>query len=137
MSVPLLDIKGLRVGFGRGAYRKEVLHGVDLHLQRGETLGIIGESGSGKTMTGMALLRLLPDTAQVAQEAMLFDGTPLHDLDEAAFGALRGVRMAMIFQDPVGSFNPAKRIGWHFRQVMKRAETAAGGVQPTGDYRAR
>ncbi|MGR3821759.1 MAG: dipeptide ABC transporter ATP-binding protein [Salipiger marinus] len=137
MSVPLLDIKGLRVGFGRGAYRKEVLHGVDLHLQRGETLGIIGESGSGKTMTGMALLRLLPDTAQVAQEAMLFDGTPLHDLDETAFGALRGVRMAMIFQDPVGSFNPAKRIGWHFRQVMKRAETAAGGVQPTGDYRAR
>ncbi len=137
MRVPLVDIKGLRVGFGRGAQRKDVLHGVDLQLKRGEILGIIGESGSGKTMTGMALLRLLPDTAQVEQEAILFDGSPLAALSEIEFAGLRGVRMAMIFQDPVGSFNPAKRIGWHFRQVMKRAETAGMKSQTTGDYRSR
>ncbi|MGR3378984.1 dipeptide ABC transporter ATP-binding protein [Salipiger abyssi] len=137
MRVPLVDIRGLRVGFGRGAYRKEVLHGVDLTLQRGEILGVIGESGSGKTMTGMALLRLLPVTAQVEQTAMLFDGAPLPGLSELEFGALRGVRMAMIFQDPVGSFNPAKRIGWHFRHVMKRAESAGMKSHKSGDYRSR
>ncbi|MDK3018557.1 dipeptide ABC transporter ATP-binding protein [Pseudodonghicola flavimaris] len=137
MRVPLLEIQGLRVGFGRGAYRKEVLHGVDLRLERGEILGIIGESGSGKTMTGMALLRLLPESAQVDQQEMLFDGSDLPGLDEIAFGSLRGVRMAMIFQDPVGSFNPAKRIGWHFRQVMKRAEVAGMKSHTTGDYRSR
>lgn len=136
MTVPLVDIAGLRVAFGKGPARLEVLHGVDLTLARGEILGVIGESGSGKTITGMALLRLLPETADVDQTRMLFDGAPLPGLSEVAFGALRGVRMAMIFQDPVGSFNPAKRIGWHFRHVMKRAE-AAGKTTAKGDYRAR
>ncbi|MER5173702.1 ABC transporter ATP-binding protein [Thioclava kandeliae] len=122
MKQPLVTIRNLKVAFGKGASRKEVLHGVDLDLYRGEILGIIGESGSGKTMTGMALLRLLPGNAHVTQDELRFDGAALPALSEAEFDGLRGVRMAMIFQDPVGSFNPAKRIGWHFEQIFARVE---------------
>lgn len=121
MTSPLVEIRGLRVAFRGEAGETEVLHGVDLELRRGEILGVIGESGSGKTMTGMALLRLLPGNARVTQEAMRFDGADLPLLDGAEFDGLRGIRLAMIFQDPVGSFNPSKRILWHFRQVLRRA----------------
>ncbi|QDL94628.1 ABC transporter ATP-binding protein (plasmid) [Paroceanicella profunda] len=119
MTAPLVDIRGLTLTFG-GDSATPVLHGVDLQVARGEILGVIGESGSGKTMTGMALLRLLPGTATVAAEAMTFDGIALPGLDELQFGALRGVRLAMVFQDPVGAFNPSKRVGWHFHHILRR-----------------
>jgi peptide/nickel transport system ATP-binding protein len=120
MADSLVDIEGLRVQVKSGDGVVEILRGVDLSLQRGEILGIIGESGSGKTMTGLSLLRLLPANAEASAERLRFGSMDLPLLDDAAFGALRGVRMAMIFQDPVGSFNPAKTIGWHFRAVFQR-----------------
>jgi len=137
MRTPLVEIRDLHVAFGRKGRRTEVLHGVDLTLHRGEILGVIGESGSGKTMTGMALLRLLPETAEVSQAEMRFDGAALPLMGEAEFGPLRGLRMAMIFQDPVGAFNPAKRIGWHFTQILKRAGAAGMKAPARGSYRAR
>ncbi len=126
----LVDIKGLRVSVSSDGAPFEILHGVDLTVKRGEILGVIGESGSGKTMTGMSLLRLLPTNASTTAERLNFDGTELPLLGEREFDALRGVRLAMIFQDPVGSFNPAKTIGWHFRMVFRRTgqdERADGG----------
>lgn len=123
-AAPIVEIRGLRAGFIAGAGRTEVLHGVDLTVARGEIHGIIGESGSGKTVTGLSLLRLMPDNAVIEAEALRFDGLDLQHLGAAAFDALRGVRMAMIFQDPVGPFNPAKRIGWHFRAVFDRIARA-------------
>lgn len=137
MKSPLVEVQGLRVAFSGMNGVTEVLHGVDLSVQRGEILGVIGESGSGKTMTGMALLRLLPGNASVTQDAMRFDGADLPLLAEGEFDGLRGIRMAMIFQDPVGSFNPAKRILWHFRQVLKRARLKGNTHARTGDERAQ
>ena len=117
----LVEIEGLRVVIRSDDGPVEILHGVDLSVARGEILGIIGESGSGKTMTGLSLLRLLPTSAEAKAARMCFDRIDLPLLDERAFDGLRGVRLAMIFQDPVGSFNPAKTIGWHFRMAFRRA----------------
>lgn len=126
MAEVMINLRGLRVAFGRGAGRLDVLKDVDITLGKGEILGIIGESGSGKTMTGMALLRLLPDTATVQADEIRFDGHDLLTMPDAEFDDLRGVSLAMVFQDPVGSFNPCKTIGWHFKQVLRRAGKTSG-----------
>jgi len=130
MNETLVDIQGLRVSIRGDDGPVEILHGVDLSVMRGEILGVIGESGSGKTMTGLSLLRLLPTNARAEAEQLRFDQIDLPLLGDGDFNALRGVRLAMIFQDPVGSFNPAKTIGWHFRMVFRRIgedERADGG----------
>lgn len=132
MKSPLIEIRDLHLSFTNGTAETEILHGVDLNLQRGEILGVIGESGSGKTMTGMALLRLLPDNARVRAGKMDFDGSALPPLTEAEFNGLRGIRLAMIFQDPSGSFNPAKRIFWHFRQILNRSRLKSTSRYPDG-----
>jgi peptide/nickel transport system ATP-binding protein len=122
----LVEIEDLRVAIKGSEGPTEILHGVDLVVRRGEILGVIGESGSGKTMTGLSLLRLLPPNAEVQAQHMRFDSMDLPLLDGVAFDQLRGLRLAMIFQDPVGSFNPAKTIGWHFRTVFRRAGDSSG-----------
>lgn len=122
----LVEIEDLRVAIRGSEGPAEILHGVDLVVRRGEILGVIGESGSGKTMTGLSLLRLLPPNAKVQAQRMRFDSMDLPLLDGVAFDQLRGLRLAMIFQDPVGSFNPAKTIGWHFRTVFRRAGDSSG-----------
>jgi len=112
-----LELRNLRVTLGT----VQLVRGVDLDLAPGETLGVIGESGSGKTLTCLSLLRLLPRGMAAQADVLRLKGTDLGGLDEAAFRKLRGRGIAMIFQDPVGAFNPAKRIGWHMRAVLARA----------------
>jgi|GEM_PF-6428229 len=109
MTPPLLELRNLTVHAGELA----LVRGVTLTLRPGETLGIIGESGSGKTITCLALLRLLPEGLGATADAILWRGRDLAGLSEREFRPCRGREMAMVFQDPVGSFNPAKRIGWH------------------------
>ncbi|MFC7556882.1 ABC transporter ATP-binding protein [Pseudoroseomonas wenyumeiae] len=116
MSRALLEVRNLRIHAGP----VEVVRQVDLVLQAGETLGVIGESGSGKTVTCLALLRLLPDGLTAASDAMVWRDADLGTLSDQEFRPYRGRQMAMVFQDPVGSFNPAKRIGWHLRTALER-----------------
>ncbi|WP_170984164.1 ABC transporter ATP-binding protein [Rhodoligotrophos defluvii] len=127
----LLQVRNLRTSFHSGEHVVPVVDGVDLDVKRGEVLGIIGESGSGKTVTCMSILRLLPGHAAVHADRLLFEGEEIGSLPDSAFRDLRGRKLAMIFQDPVGSFNPVKTIGWHFRQVSRRAAIGNG----TGDAR--
>lgn len=117
----LLTVENLTVGFRIGGGDLEIASQVSLTLERGRVLGVIGESGSGKTVTSKALLRLLPANAYLSADRIEFAGRDLVAMPEAEFSALRGREMAMIFQDPVGSFNPVKTIGWHFTQVGRRA----------------
>ncbi len=120
---PLLEVRNLSTRFRMGAVDMLAVRRVDLEVARREVLGIIGESGSGKSVTGLSLLRLLPAHAKVTAEYLRFAGRELLPLDDEAFRQLRGTHLAMIFQDPVGAFNPAKSIGWHLDRIIARAAT--------------
>jgi oligopeptide/dipeptide ABC transporter ATP-binding protein len=124
-ATPVLEVRGLATRFAMAGGDVAAVRGVDLTLARGEVLGIIGESGSGKSVTALSILRLLPAHARVSADTLCFAGRDLASLDDGAFRALRGTHMAMIFQDPVGAFNPAKTIGWHLDRIIARAASRA------------
>lgn len=123
MSTALLHVEGLQASVGPIPTGLPIVRDVSFEVAGGEVLGIIGESGSGKTMTMMAVLRLLPEPIQARAHRLEFAGIDLQALGPREFGALRGTRLAMVFQDPTGAFNPAKTIGWHLRAAMRRAGT--------------
>jgi peptide/nickel transport system ATP-binding protein/oligopeptide transport system ATP-binding protein len=122
----LIEVANLRTSFAVGRARVEAVRGVSFSIAAGEVFGLIGESGSGKTVTGLSLLRLLPPHASVAADAMRFRGKELARLSDEEFRALRGIQLAMIFQDPVGSFNPAKTMSWHLKQAIARRRACTG-----------
>ncbi|KZY44561.1 hypothetical protein A3731_10515, partial [Roseovarius sp. HI0049] len=119
MTETLLEVNDLNVAFRLASTNLTVSSDVSFSVDRGKVLGLIGESGSGKTVTSKAILRLLPKNASLDAKAIRFKGRDISTLSEAEFNRLRGTELAMIFQDPVGSFNPVKTIGWHFRTVGK------------------
>jgi len=120
-STPLLELRGLTVGFADtpGATPRPVVRGVDLTLERGQVLGIVGESGSGKTLTARALMGLLPAGGRILSGSVLFDGQDLAALPEDRLRRIRGTRIAMLFQDPQGSFNPLHRVGRQVGEVLR------------------
>src|SRR5262245_56288735 len=122
----------LRTSFAVGGDKVEAVRGVSFSIAPGEVLGLIGESGSGKTVTGLSLLRLLPPHASVTADTLRFRGQELESLSDQQFRSLQGVQLAMIFQDPVGSFNPAKTVAWHLRQAIARRSSTGDG---NGDWR--
>ena len=93
----------------RGLVR--AVDGVSLHVQAGETLAIVGESGSGKSVTALSILRLIDTAGSIDGGRILFDGEDLLRHDEATMRAIRGDRIAMIFQEPMSSLNPVLTIG--------------------------
>jgi peptide/nickel transport system ATP-binding protein len=114
---PRLSIRGLRVAFRAVSGETAVLHGVDLDVPAGRTLGIVGESGCGKSVTMLAAMRLLGPRARIAGRVLL-DGEDLLGLPEDEMVRRRGARMAMIFQDPMSSLNPVHRIGTQIREAL-------------------
>lgn len=109
---PLLEVSDLMVGYPTQtrAY-KPVVRSVSLSVRRGEVMGLIGESGSGKTQSALAVLGLLPATGKVMAGSVFFDGTELLDLNEKALTALRGRRIAYIPQEPMSNLDPSFTIG--------------------------
>ncbi len=105
----LLRVRDLRVAFRRGRRTLEAVAGVSLDVARGETLGLVGESGCGKTTTGRAILRLLPRENSTMSGSIVFDGTDLGPISNTAMRAVRR-RLQMIFQDPLSSFNPRRKV---------------------------
>jgi peptide/nickel transport system ATP-binding protein len=106
-----ISIQGLTVAFDG----TQVLHGIDLEIGRGEALGLVGESGCGKSVTWLAALGLLPGKARVGGSVQI-DGEELIGASRAQVERVRGKRIAMIFQDPSSSLNPVHRVG---RQIME------------------
>jgi peptide/nickel transport system ATP-binding protein len=122
-SAPLLQIENLRVsvtsGDGNGSGRFPVLDDIALTLRAGETLGIVGESGCGKSVTALSILRLLPQPVmRIDGGRVLFDGIDLLQQPAEAMHRLRGDRIAMIFQDPMTALNPVHTIGRQIEEVL-------------------
>jgi len=105
--VSLLEIRDLRVAFGAAI----PVDGVGLTLEAGRTLGLVGESGCGKTLTALSILRLVPAPGRIAGGSIRFDGGELVDLDEPAMRALRGRAIGMVFQEPMTALNPVLTVG--------------------------
>ena len=115
-----LQAQQLRVEFDADAGIVRALDGIRLSIERGETFALVGESGCGKSVTALALMRLLPDNARIADGRVLLDGADLLELPEAAMRGVRGARIGMIFQEPATSLNPVMRVG---AQIVEAIET--------------
>jgi peptide/nickel transport system ATP-binding protein/oligopeptide transport system ATP-binding protein len=120
MSPALLSVEGLRVGFrSADGGVVEAVRGVDFCVAPGEAVGIVGESGSGKSLSMLAVMRLLGAPARVTGGRVVFDGEDLLAADEKRMRALRGRDIAMVFQDPQSSLNPALTIGRQITDVVR------------------
>ena len=134
MATPVLEITGLKTYIRQ---RKSLVHAVDgvsLRIEQGETLGLVGESGCGKSMTAMSIMKLLPNGGYIAGGSIRLDGQDLVPLEDDEMRKIRGNDVAVIFQDPMTSLNPTMTIGnqiaetlrihrgWGSGQAMARAE---------------
>jgi peptide/nickel transport system ATP-binding protein len=118
--VPLLDIDGLTVDIATPRGALHAVRDVSFRIERGDTLCLVGESGCGKSMTAFALMGLLPPAARRTARAFRFEGEDLDRASAARLSALRGDRMAMVFQEPMTALNPAYTIGDQLAEVHRR-----------------
>jgi peptide/nickel transport system ATP-binding protein len=118
-AAPLLRVRGLRVQIGAGEGAVRAVDGLDLDILPGETFALLGESGCGKSMTGLSLMRLLPPGGRVLGGAVVLDGTDLLALTEERMRRERGGRIGMIFQEPMTSLNPVMTIGGQIAEAVR------------------
>jgi peptide/nickel transport system ATP-binding protein len=134
MTGPLVDIRDLRVLFhGDDGRTTHAVDRVDLSVANGATLGLVGESGCGKSVTSLAIMGLLPKRSAEVSGAIRFDGFDLLAADDETLRDLRGNRVAMIFQEPMTSLNPSFTIG---DQIIETILRHRGGARRTARERA-
>ena len=133
MSEPLLQVEDLHVRFKTGRGTVYAVNGISFEVGRGETLGIVGESGCGKSVSSLALLGILARNGRVSQGRALFEGRDLLQLGDAELRHIRGKDVAMIFQDPMTSLNPVLTVG---RQIREALETHFDMNRRDADRRA-
>jgi peptide/nickel transport system ATP-binding protein len=127
-ATPILDVRGLKTHFFTKSGVLRAVDGVSFHVGRGEVLGLVGESGSGKTVTGFSIMGLLDPPGRVVAGAILFKGEDLAGAGPERLRALRGDRIAMIFQDPMMTLNPVLRIDTQMTEAIlahRRLDRAA------------
>ena len=113
----LLEVRDLEVTFETSGGTLRAVDGVSYDIAPGRTLGVVGESGGGKSMTALAILRLVPEQGSITAGRVALDGVELTGLAEAGMEAVRGDRIAMIFQEPMTSLNPVVTIGEQIAEV--------------------
>ena len=123
----MLNVHDLGVAIDAEAGLVKAIDGLSLSIQRGETFALVGESGCGKSMTALALMRLLPENGNVTHGQVDLAGTDLLALPESGMRAVRGGRIGMIFQEPATSLNPVMRIGDQIVEAIE-AHTALRGA---------
>ncbi|WP_250229407.1 ABC transporter ATP-binding protein [Anaeropeptidivorans aminofermentans] len=120
MSENLLEIKNLNVMYRTDDDDIYALNGVNLNVRKGETLGLVGETGAGKTTTALSIMRLLPDRVGKVKEGEIFlEGKSIFSLSEPEMRKLRGNDVSMIFQDPMTSLNPIHTVGDQIGEVIR------------------
>ena len=122
-DMSLLEVRGLEVTFAGARGRLEAIRGVDLTVQSGETLGLVGESGCGKSVTMLAVMGLLPPTVRIAG-SIRFRGQELAGRPQPELAKLRGARIGMIFQDPMTALNPVLTIGAQIAEAIRIHDAA-------------
>jgi len=122
----VLSVSSLRTQLDTPRGTVHAVDGVDFELRRGECFALVGESGSGKSMTALSILRLLPEAGRIADGKVLLQEQDLLALPEAAMRAVRGRRVAMIFQEPATALNPVLTVGRQIMEVIERHTELAG-----------
>ncbi len=146
----LLEVDNLRTQFRTDDGVVQAVDGVSFTIERGATLGIVGESGCGKSVTCLTVMGLNDPRTATSEGSARFDGVELIGASKERLNQLRGVRMAMIFQDPMTSLNPVKTIGWQLEEAVlahrdvTRKEARASAIEaltsvriPRGEQRLR
>jgi peptide/nickel transport system ATP-binding protein/oligopeptide transport system ATP-binding protein len=123
----LLEIEDLRTVFRTPMGEVAAVDGVSLSVARGRTLGIVGESGCGKSVLSLSVMRLVPPPGRNTAGRVMFDGRNLLDLSPAAMRDIRGNRIAMIFQEPMTSLNPVFTVGDQITEAMRAHDRSASG----------
>ena len=133
MRQPLLSVEDLHVRFWTSRGTIHAVNGISFDIAPGETLGIVGESGCGKSVTSLAILGILPRAGRATEGSAVFDGRDLLHLSDRELRRVRGKEIAMIFQDPMTSLNPVLTIG---RQIGEALQTHFGMQGKVAEQRA-
>ena len=116
---PLLEVKGLRTSFFTRDGVVRAVDGIDFHVDRGEIMGLVGESGCGKSVTSLSIMRLVARPGRVEAGEVIFDGTDLLRISDDEMRKIRGDRISMIFQQPTSSLNPVWNVGSQIEEVLR------------------
>ena len=131
MTIPVLSVRNLEVEFLTRRSTLRAINGVSFDIAKGEVLGVVGESGAGKSVTGLAVIGLIDPPGRIAGGEIYLSGTRIDHLPPEEIRRIRGKRIGMIFQDPLTSLNPLYRIG---DQIV---ETIRTHTQSFGDRGAQ
>lgn len=115
----LLDVENLSITFDTLRGKLRAVRNISFHVDRGETLGVVGESGCGKSISNLAIMGLLPNTATVEAQKLEFNGMNLLSASESQKRQIRGKDITMIFQDPMTSLNPSFTVGFQIMETLK------------------
>lgn len=119
----LLEIKDLQVEYKTGRATAKALNGINLSIEKGEALGLVGETGAGKTTIALSTLNLLPsDVGKITGGSIHFDGESVLDMNEKKLEEMRGNKISMIFQNPLSSLNPLFTVGEQISMVLRKHE---------------
>jgi ABC-type dipeptide/oligopeptide/nickel transport system ATPase component len=121
-AAPLLEIRNLETYFYAEEGVVKAVDGVDLKVGRGEVLGLVGESGCGKSVTSLSILRLVESPGKIVDGTITFDGVPLLELPESEMVRLRGDRISMIFQQPQASLDPIYKVGDQITEALRASQ---------------
>ena len=132
---PLLDVRNLMTYFFTAGGLVKAVRGVDFTIETGETLALVGESGCGKSMTALSLLRLVPEPGRIVEGQIFFAGDDLLHVPDEEMRRVRGNQIAMIFQEPMTSLNPVLRIGEQIAEVLRlhKGQSPAEALETAGE----
>jgi peptide/nickel transport system ATP-binding protein len=121
----VLEIKDLSIRYDTEEGSVRAVNGVNLVVEQGETLGLVGETGAGKTTTALGILRLIPDPGKIVSGSILYRGKDIIKYDEKAIMDMRGNEISMIFQDPMTALNPVMTVAAQVMEVIERHQACA------------